>query len=48
MYGTYSVCLDWRNVCDKQMDCFNGINEKYCWELEINQCKDDEYRCDDD
>ena len=45
-YGTKSACLDWTDICDGQINCLNdGIDEKYCWELEINQCNEDEYRC---
>lgn len=42
------MCLDWRNICDGQIDCFaNGIDEEYCWELEMNECTDNEHRCKD-
>jgi hypothetical protein len=28
------------------IDCLDdGFDEEHCWELEINQCKDNEYRC---
>jgi hypothetical protein len=41
-----SACLDWSEICDGKVDCLNdGIDEQHCWQLEINQCKDDEYRC---
>jgi hypothetical protein len=44
--GSKSVCLDWTEICDGYIDCLNDrIDEKYCWQLEINQCKEDEYRC---
>ena len=39
-------CLDWTEICDGYINCLNGgIDEKHCWELEINDCKHDEYRC---
>ena len=45
--GEGSVCLDWSEICDGKIDCFNdGIDEKNCWQLEVNQCnQEDEYRC---
>ena len=44
--GTSTSCLDWSEICNGQIDCLNdGLDEKYCWQLEINKCKDDEYRC---
>ncbi|CAF0832608.1 unnamed protein product [Adineta ricciae] len=52
MYGCYRgpdpMCLDWREICDGKIDCIGdhfGIDEEYCYELEINECHDDEYRC---
>ena len=45
-YGTTSICLDWTDICNGQINCLNnGIDEKDCWQLEINQCNDHEYRC---
>jgi len=45
-YGTRSICLDWTDICNGQINCLNdGIDEKDCWQLEVNQCNDDEYRC---
>ena len=39
-------CLDWREVCDGAVDCFDeGTDEQSCFELEINECSDDEFRC---
>jgi hypothetical protein len=39
-------CLDWREVCDGNVDCFDEeLDEKYCFDMEINECSDDEYRC---
>ncbi|CAF4126302.1 unnamed protein product, partial [Adineta steineri] len=43
--GSISLCLDWSEICDGIVDCRNGIDEEYCWQLNINQCEDDEYRC---
>ena len=46
--GSDLLCLDWRNICDGQIDCFNnGIDEKNCWELQVNECNYGEYRCTD-
>ena len=42
------MCLDWREICDGKIDCIEGnfgIDEKYCNELEINECEENEYRC---
>ena len=38
-------CLDWREICDGKADCVDGADENNCWELEMNECNDDEYRC---
>ncbi|CAF1360066.1 unnamed protein product [Adineta steineri] len=44
--GSKSACLDWSEICDGTVDCLNdGIDEKNCWQLEINQCEENEYRC---
>ena len=40
------VFLDWTEICNGQIDCLdNGIDEKHCWQFEIHQCRDNEYRC---
>lgn len=40
------VCLHWTEICNGRIDCLDdGIDEEHCWQLEVNQCKDDEYRC---
>ena len=41
-----NVCLDWTEICDGKIDCLNnGLDEENCWQLEINTCQHDEYRC---
>ncbi|CAF2108027.1 unnamed protein product [Rotaria magnacalcarata] len=40
-----SFCLDWREICDGKIDCYNWEDEKDCSELEMNECHDNEYRC---
>ncbi len=44
--GGSSMCLDWREVCDGRIDCLNdGVDEIQCFDLEINECDENEYRC---
>ncbi|CAF1541773.1 unnamed protein product, partial [Adineta steineri] len=44
--GSPYICLDWREICDGKVDCFDGgEDEKYCLELELNTCEDNEYQC---
>ena len=39
-------CLDWREICDGKVDCFDeSLDEKYCFDMEVNECNEDEYRC---
>jgi hypothetical protein len=39
-------CLDWTDICDGKIDCLNGgVDEENCWQLEINDCQYDEYKC---
>lgn len=42
-YG--KLCLDWRNICDGQQDCIDGLDEENCDMLEFNECENGEYRC---
>lgn len=44
--GPLSTCLDWSEICNEQVDCLDGeFDEENCWQMEINQCNDDEFRC---
>ncbi|CAF0903897.1 unnamed protein product [Adineta steineri] len=44
--GGPSICLDWREICNGRTDCLNdGIDEIGCFNLEINECNENEYRC---
>jgi hypothetical protein len=43
--GLWPLCLDWREICDGKIDCLNGEDEKFCDQLEMSQCNDNEYRC---
>ncbi|CAF4136103.1 unnamed protein product [Rotaria sp. Silwood2] len=44
--GPFPACLDWSEICDGQVDCIDdNFDEEYCWQLEINECNDNEYRC---
>lgn len=42
---TQLLCLDWREICDGKADCIDGVDEKNCWQLEMNECNGDEFRC---
>ncbi|CAF2911760.1 unnamed protein product, partial [Rotaria sp. Silwood2] len=42
--GPFPACLDWCEICDGKVDCIEeDIDEKDCDQLEINECKDNEY-----
>ena len=44
--GRAPLCLDWREICDGIIDCLrSGIDEIGCFQLEANECEQDEYRC---
>ncbi|CAF4760314.1 unnamed protein product, partial [Rotaria sp. Silwood2] len=44
--GHSPVCLDWTEICNEQIDCLDGgFDEEYWWQLEINECNENEYRC---
>jgi len=44
--GGSTTCLDWRNICNGQIDCLNdAIDEKDCWKLKVKQCKENERLC---
>ncbi|CAF0759208.1 unnamed protein product [Adineta steineri] len=41
-----SWCLDWREVCNGIVDCFDeGLDEEYCFDMKINDIGENEYRC---
>jgi hypothetical protein len=44
-FNSSFVCLDWREICDSKIDCIDESDEINCWQLEINECSDNEYRC---
>ncbi|CAM4867748.1 unnamed protein product [Rotaria socialis] len=44
--GPVSMCLDWREVCDNHIDCWDGgRDEENCFLLELNECAEDEFHC---
>ncbi|CAF2823515.1 unnamed protein product [Rotaria sp. Silwood2] len=43
--GSIYACLDWSEICDGIIDCRNGVDEEPCWQMEINECEDNEDRC---
>ncbi len=43
--GPMPSCLDYREVCDGKIDCKDGQDEEFCFELESNECNKNEYRC---
>ena len=44
--GFKSLCIGWIEICDGIIQCMGGIDEEYCWQLESNECEEDEYRCE--
>ncbi|CAF3945712.1 unnamed protein product [Adineta steineri] len=40
-----SVCLDWSDICDGVIDCYNATDEEPCWQLNFNDCGEDKYEC---
>ena len=42
---TSLLCLDWREICDRKIDCLDESDESHCWQLEMNECAENEYRC---
>ncbi|CAF1072838.1 unnamed protein product [Adineta ricciae] len=46
--GSAARCLDWTDVCDGVVDCLNDqIDEKHCWQMSVNECQEQEFRCGD-
>jgi hypothetical protein len=44
--GSLLWCLDWREVCDGNIDCWNdAIDEQHCSQLEKSDCQENEFRC---
>ena len=44
--GGADLCLDWREICNGKVDCIgDGEDEAECWQMEINECNENEYRC---
>ncbi|CAF1499289.1 unnamed protein product [Adineta ricciae] len=44
--GYSPACLDWTEICDGKVDCIDGdYDEDHCWQLELNECEQDEYQC---
>ncbi|CAF1457168.1 unnamed protein product [Adineta ricciae] len=40
------ICLDWSEICDGVVNCLDGnLDEEHCWQLELNQCEQNEYQC---
>ncbi|CAF1567859.1 unnamed protein product [Adineta ricciae] len=40
------ICLDWQQICDRQINCKKGEDEpEECLLLELNECQNNEYRC---
>jgi hypothetical protein len=44
--GGSSLCLDWREICNGRIDCIDeGLDEAFCFDMELNECEENEYRC---
>ena len=44
--GGSLLCLDWREVCNGLIECLDGgLDEEFCFEMELNKCAEHEYRC---
>ena len=44
--GSVNACLDWSEICDGKIDCLNdALDEQHCWQLEVNNCQKNEFRC---
>ena len=43
--GLTSLCIQWSDVCDGFVHCMNGTDEEHCWQLEINECNENEFPC---
>ena len=41
------LCRDWRDICNGQQNCIDGLDEENCDLLEFNECESNEYRCVD-
>lgn len=41
----FGACLDWRQICNRIVDCQDGWDEVSCHLLEFNECENNEYRC---
>ena len=45
--GPLPACLDWSEICNGRVDCLDGeFDEEHCWQFEMNECKANEYQCD--
>ncbi|CAF0987272.1 unnamed protein product, partial [Rotaria sordida] len=43
--GSSSICLDWTEICDGIIDCQDGTDEEFCWQLQFNECEANEFQC---
>ena len=43
--GFSALCIRWDVICDGIVRCINGTDEEHCWQLEINECNENEFRC---